>query len=166
MAAKGAAKVLEHPPRRKGAGAELAAEKIDRVLELLPLLYPETTLQRKVSAEFGVGLRQSRRYIAAARKELRDRNDLTRGERREQLRATFQMLLRKAVEMPEPDLPTAVRAGHELALLDGLNEPDQIVVTAGEGASVVASLERLEELRRKQAEAEGTGTAPKAEDPA
>lgn len=145
-----AAKVLKHPPRRRGSAAELVPERLDRVLDLLPLLYPNLTLERKVAAEFAIGIRQARRYIAAARKELRDRNDMTRGERRERLRETFQMLLRKAYEAP--DLATAVRAGRELALLDGLNEPDQLVVTAGvvDGAP---SLERLEELRKKQAAA-------------
>ena len=154
MGGRKATKNLEHPPRRRGKDAELAVERLDWVLDLLPLAYPETTLQRKVSEKYEIGTRQARRYIAAARKEIRDHNELTRPERRARLRQTIQMFMRKAHEVA--DYATGIRGCHELALLDGLNEPDQVVVSLGEGASVAPSPERLEDLRAKQAAKEPT----------
>lgn len=143
---------VRNPPRRKySRNAELAPEKLDRVLDLLPLLYHPLTLERKVAAEFGVGTRQARRYIATARQEIRDKNSQTRNERREELRDTFKMLLRKATEADDPR--TAVAAARELANLDGLNEPDRVEITGS--MSVVETdpqraRERLDALRKAQ----------------
>ena len=79
-----------------------------------------------ICKEYGIGARQAERYVSAAREEIRKGNDTDRTMRRDALRTILEGVVEDAIA--NGDGRTAVSGLRELVGLDGVAEPERVVV--------------------------------------
>lgn len=133
----------------------LRPEVLAYVEQLLGMFLKPPQVIDQTCAKFGIAPRTARRYLAAVREEWRARGDVSRDERRAQLRGEFEKLYRKALSLGH--IRTAKECLVDLVKLDGLDAPSRIEMKhlavdleAGTLTGREAILERLAELRAEQ----------------